>query len=434
LVSKQPAGAPAVDQSVQTILLIGSDRRWGEHGGRSDTMMLVRVDPKRHTISVLSIPRDLKVPIHGYGASKVNAAFAYGGDRLLISTLRDYFGVRIDHFIEVNFRGFRQVVNALGGVWISVDGRYFNRNVHTSETNFADIDLQPGYQKLNATDALTFVRFRHFDSDFVRAARQQLFLREAERQVFAAKYDYPMMSSLLHAFAKATVSDIDSLGTIWGLLDAVRATPGDRITRELVPGTGGLQAGTYYYESADAQRKAVIDRWYHPVWKVMAQNMTNTRLKRRGAASAHPTASTAAPSSVTAGLVSDGGRGRALLQSLHPSFPACAPTLIPRGYWWGSSSPMRSYKLQGQPAIAGWMTAGSGNSVLLMETTWTEAPVLANPTRSLRYAGRAYDIWYESGTIRQVAWRRGQSAIWLTNTLQNKLSATQMLSLSASCA
>ena len=184
---------PPTAAKAQTILLVGTDARWGETGGRSDTMMLMRILPAQHTISLLSIPRDLRVPIPGYGDQKVNAAYAYGGSKLLIATLRDYLGVSIDHFIEINFRGFSQVVNTLGGVYVSVDQRYYNRNVHTAATDFADIDIQPGYQRLNATDALAYVRFRHMDSDFTRAARQQLFLRETERQVIAAKFDFPKM-------------------------------------------------------------------------------------------------------------------------------------------------------------------------------------------------------------------------------------------------
>ena len=96
--------------------------------------------------------------------------------------MRDTFGIEIDHFVEVDFRGFRQLVEGPGRALAAVDQRYFNQNVGTFATNYADIDLQPGYQKLTGPQALAFARYRHDDSDVYRAARQQLVLREALRQ------------------------------------------------------------------------------------------------------------------------------------------------------------------------------------------------------------------------------------------------------------
>src|SRR5581483_6838639 len=166
-----------------------------------------------------------------YGVDRINAAFEHGGEALLVKTLRDYLGVRIDHFIEVNFRGFQQVVNTLGGVLIPVDGRYYNHNDGSAAHNFADIDLQPGYQRLNATQALAYARFRHYDSDVYRAARQQLFLREVMREVFASKYQFLKLERILEVFAKATASDISSLHTIWTLTTTLHSTPTDHVTR-----------------------------------------------------------------------------------------------------------------------------------------------------------------------------------------------------------
>lgn len=413
------APAPDLVAKVQTILLIGSDRRWGQGSGRSDTMMLVRIDEQQRTISTLSIPRDLRVPIPGYGSDKVNAAFSYGGPRLLIASLRDYFGVRIDHFIEINFRGFGDMVTALGGVYVPVDGRYWV----PPNAGHMQIDLQAGYQQLRRADALSFVRFRHYDSDFYRAARQQVFLREAQRQVVASKLDYRKMSKLLRTFAHSTLSDLDSLSEIWVLATIAKSTPADRVTREVVPATGGLDGGVYYLDAATPERRAVIERWAHPERKVVVQEQTNTKLK------AQPKRKP-----VDRSLVSDGGRGASLIGALPKQFARCAPTELPPGYAWGRDTPVRAYELAGQPALAAWFSAGSGRSVILMQTTWTEAPILDRPTRSLRRGNRSYDIWYESGVIRQIAWRMGSTAAWLTNTLRNELTPEQMLSLAASCA
>ena len=87
----------------------------------------------------------------------------------------------INYIITINFRGFRQLVDKLGGVWLDIDRRYYND--HGGPSGYAKINLQPGYQRMNGTRALDFVRFRHTDSDIYRTARQQLFVRSFKDQI-----------------------------------------------------------------------------------------------------------------------------------------------------------------------------------------------------------------------------------------------------------
>ncbi len=176
------AGQPA------TALVIGYDRRADEAKGapsRSDTLMLIRADPAGKTISLLSFPRDLRAEIVCPGkatyTTKINAAYADCGSRGTLETVRKLTGVSVNYLITVNFRGFTQVVDKLGGMWIDVDRRYYNS--HSGPTGYATINLQPGYQKLNGSQALDFVRFRHTDSDLYRNARQQSFVRALKDQV-----------------------------------------------------------------------------------------------------------------------------------------------------------------------------------------------------------------------------------------------------------
>ena len=173
------ANAPA------TALVIGYDRRASDGKNapsRSDTLMLVRADPGAKTISLLSLPRDLSVPIRCPGrqpfTAKINSAFVYCGETGALQTVRAFTGMPINYLITVNFRGFRQLVDRLGGVWLDIDRRYFND--HSGPTGYATIDLQPGYQRLSGLRALDFVRYRHTDSDFYRNARQQEFVRGAQ--------------------------------------------------------------------------------------------------------------------------------------------------------------------------------------------------------------------------------------------------------------
>jgi LCP family protein required for cell wall assembly len=168
-----------------TVLVLGYDHRSWEkdQSSRSDTMILMRLDPKSHSLTVLSIPRDMRVDIPGYGPNKINAAYSYGGATLALETVRQTLNVPINYLITVNFTGFRRVVTDVGGVYVDVERRYFNQNGQAGSGDYTNIDLKAGYQKLNGPDALAYVRYRHDDSDIYRLARQQAFLRELKHKL-----------------------------------------------------------------------------------------------------------------------------------------------------------------------------------------------------------------------------------------------------------
>ncbi|MGH3071320.1 MAG: LCP family protein [Gaiellaceae bacterium] len=174
-----------------TALVIGYDRRAGEGKGvqsRSDTIMLVRADPETESVSMMSFPRDLYVDVHCPGrtpfGARINNAYATCGTKGTLETVRKLTGLPVNYLITVNFRGFRQLVDAIGGVWLDVDRRYFNDR--GGDFGYATINLFPGYQKLGGYQALDFVRYRHTDSDLYRVARQQLFVRAFKDQLKAS--------------------------------------------------------------------------------------------------------------------------------------------------------------------------------------------------------------------------------------------------------
>ena len=150
--------------------------------------MLVRADPETKSISMMSFPRDLFVQIHCPGrapfGARINNAYATCGTKGTLETVRKLTGLPVNYLITVNFRGFRQLVDAIGGVWMDVDRRYFNDR--GGDFGYATINLFPGYQKLGGYQALDFVRYRHTDSDLYRVARQQLFVRAFKDQVKAS--------------------------------------------------------------------------------------------------------------------------------------------------------------------------------------------------------------------------------------------------------
>ncbi len=186
-------------------LVIGYDHRAGEavtDPSRSDTVMLIRADPVTKSISLLSFPRDLGVPIY-CGASpitvdRINSAYSRCGVKGTLLTVKHLTNLKINYLITVNFHGFKEVVDKLGGVWMDIDRRYYNRNTGSAYDNYANIDLQPGYQKLTGGQALDFVRFRHTDDDYHRLARQQQFVRAFKEQV-AQSFDFTKLPELVNA-------------------------------------------------------------------------------------------------------------------------------------------------------------------------------------------------------------------------------------------
>jgi LCP family protein required for cell wall assembly len=170
-------------------LVIGYDHRYGDTDrGRSDTIMLLRADPITNSISMLSFPRDLVTSIwcgnHVVATNdRINDAYALCGSKGTLDTVKHLTGLPINYLIKVNFRGFTNVVDRVGGVWVDVDRRYYNKNTGQYYNNYADIDLKPGYQLLKGQDALAYVRYRHTDSDLFRIARQQQFVKAFKQQI-----------------------------------------------------------------------------------------------------------------------------------------------------------------------------------------------------------------------------------------------------------
>ena len=190
-----------------TALVVGYDHRAGPESNlpsRSDTVMLIRADPVDKTVSLLSFPRDLLVPIHCPGRAvfvdRINAAYQLCKTTGTLETVKALTGLPINYLITVDFRGFKQVVDKLGGVWMDVDRRYFNDNSGLTPgfSTYATINLQPGYQRLNGSDALDYVRYRHSDSDLYRVARQQQFVKAFKAQV-SESFDAFKIPKLIHA-------------------------------------------------------------------------------------------------------------------------------------------------------------------------------------------------------------------------------------------
>jgi len=157
-----------------TVMILGVDFREGERKARSDTMMLAAVNPSLQKVTLLSIPRDTLVRIPGYGQDKFNHSMFYGGPTLVKQTIEEFFDMKVDRYVTLDFEGFIKLVDELGGVEVDVK----RRMKYNDPMDGTAIDLRPGVQHLDGKQALDYARFRKSDigsdaSDFDRMARQQ---------------------------------------------------------------------------------------------------------------------------------------------------------------------------------------------------------------------------------------------------------------------
>ena len=252
---------PALPGKAMNILLIGSDKtKIPGDTGRSDTQILVRLDPKTKSISMFSVPRDLRVDIEGVGYDKMNTAFSYGGPALAVKTFSEVTGLPIQHFVEVDFDGFWHVVQTLGGIYIPVDHRYY-----FEDNGIRRVSLEPGYQILNGDRALKFVRFRHDQrSDFTRMQRQQLFLKEMQRQSSRWSADWNKVIGLIKAITTETTSDIDSLKRLQPLIELIFQVNTAKVHTVHLEGDTPMIDGISYVVPTQAQIDQAVAEFTHP--------------------------------------------------------------------------------------------------------------------------------------------------------------------------
>ncbi len=169
-----------------TFLLVGSDSREGLDdltnfgavgGARGDVIMLVKLDPQTSNARILSIPRDLWVEIPGHGSNRINAAYAFGGPSLMVETIQQNLGVAVHHYVEIDFVGFREMVDEMGGIKISFPNAARDAN--------SGLDVGAGTERLDGKMALAYARSRHYQelqngswvsvdaNDIGRTARQR---------------------------------------------------------------------------------------------------------------------------------------------------------------------------------------------------------------------------------------------------------------------
>lgn len=198
-----------------TILLLGGDDKPGTPKHRTDTMILAKVDPISKQVWMLSIPRDTRVNIPGYGHEKINAAYWHGGPQLAIRTVAEFTGVEINHYMEVDFYSFKAAVDAMGGVWVDVPKEIDDPKAAGASYKRQAAHIDAGYQLLDGDHALVFVRSRKYvDADFGRMRNQQLFFKALADQVAARQN--------LAKLPKVVMAVHPHIGTDMSLMEMIR--------------------------------------------------------------------------------------------------------------------------------------------------------------------------------------------------------------------
>lgn len=213
----------------RNILLLGIDHRDDEpiDGSRSDTMLIVSIDPPARAVVMVSLPRDLYVSIPGHPSQRINGAHVLGGPDLAARTVYENFGIPIHNYARIDFRGFERIVDALGGVIVDVERTIKDDEYPTEDYGIMRLFIPPGPQLMNGKLALQYARSRHGENDFSRARRQQrllLAMRDRGLQLNVL----PRIPSLIGLVQQALQTDV-------GVGDMVTlANLGSKIERDRV--------------------------------------------------------------------------------------------------------------------------------------------------------------------------------------------------------
>jgi polyisoprenyl-teichoic acid--peptidoglycan teichoic acid transferase len=413
----------------QTLLLVGDDQRSLTKYYHvavphlANEMLLVRLDPSKPYISMMSIPRELDVMIYPPHQSpylgRFNSAYTYGIGTL-VSTIKQVLGLSVNHVIVITFGRFKRAVNEMGCVYSTVDRRYYHVNVPGGE-QYQEINLQPGYQKLCGDQALQFVSYRHGDTSLVRDARDQSFLLDVKKQYGPTLADNA--GKFEHIFGQAVQTDpgLQSTTGILNLIGTLVSSSGRHVRQ--VHFQANLEPTV---DTATPQQiSASVNSFLYGGSSIPKQST---------AAIAHAVHSRRAIAQLPLVPTPSSTLAQARGEALNLPFPLEFPRVEDRA---GSiiQPSLRGYLIHapdgsGYPAYVTVFATGSlGQYYDVQGMTWTTAPQFDSPDQTVHVAGRTYYLFYESSNLKMIAWYEHGAVYWIRNSLTDALPNGEMLAI-----
>ncbi len=453
LVTQEYGGGP------QTFLILGSDRRSGSKNAEekdaaphSDTILLVRFDPEQGQTSVLSIPRDLLVNITTPAGQidvdqKINAAYTIGSQIgganeasvLAAETIkREVFPeLQLNGIIDVNFKGFIEVVDTLGCAYVNVDHRYLHEKGENGE-EYTTINLEPGYQRLCYENALDYVRYRHDDSDFVRVARQQDFLRDLREEIDPANelgQIEQVAKAVGHAIRTNFPASASELILLSKLVAFSQAKPLRQVKFLTTEVNAQINGGSYVTSDRELERET-LEKFLNGDEQLHLGSATSPR----GRSSSHGHHASHHPRGISPAalnLVPTSSAGESEVVQAAPQIPF--RVMYPRLQTGQSTQQqVRAYTVKDQQNNHhhDYVIVWAQNPVLggyydFEASDWLNPPLFAH-ARTQMIGGRTYQFIDDGAHIHVIGWRSGNVLYWLTNTLLEELSNSQMLAIAKS--
>jgi polyisoprenyl-teichoic acid--peptidoglycan teichoic acid transferase len=435
----------------ETLLLVGDDYRpatkyyLGQCASLSqcpyavphlaNEMLLVRIDPSKPYISMMSIPRELWVPIDTpngeVGPTRLNAAYTYGPTYLL-ETIEQVTGLSINHVIAATFGRFEQAIDQLGCVYSTIDERYYHNNADGGD-QYQNIDLQPGYQCLNGSEAEQFVSYRHTDSSQIRDARDQAFLLDVKKQYGPELAGNVGKFERIFGQTVQTDPGLDSSTEILNLANLLVTAAGLRV-RQVPFQASPLPNGDLTAFPAQIQQSVhnfLVGGAAPPTKQTAA---TARQVGRRPVLATLPLTPTLA-SNVTAEKAAAAGI------PFTAEFPAVQDAAGSGAY---AVSPqcttqveacVRDYLIhtpagKAYPIYVEVFSNGQvGQFYDVQGTTWTDAPLFADPNQTVRVGKRTYDLYYDGTNLQTVAWHQYGAVYWVHNTLTDAVNNGELLAI-----
>lgn len=454
-----PDVTPAEAGKPQTIMLLGTDGRLGDDKGagqRSDTIILARLNAKKSAITLLSIPRDLKVTLPGsYGTDKINAAFAIGGTNLTLKTVKKLMSrpgqpFKINHVVQVNFTGFRDLVDYLNCTFIDVDRHYFNDR--GGPGGYAVIDVKPGYQKVCGNKGLAYVRYRHTDNDLVRGARQQDFLRQLLRgRTVRKKLNASNRKELARIAGRFTRTDDSLVESKTALLSLLKLGLGvaDKPVQQVTFGAGRIQEDGNYLVASDAAIDETLDQFLRP--KTVTEETAKRAPTDTPARASGKGKKRKGKSKLPSGLVNVESQGedmaiavnrRMRFRFYYPKLglatssysTAVSSDTQPRVY----SIPANNRRYQAYRLVVSLGQSALGSYYGIQGTNWRTSdpkggpPILEGPRDTIVKDGRRLNVYYDGKRVRLVSWETKRATYWVSNTLTRDLSYSRIVAIARS--